>query len=133
MTATYDPALADAISRVRQLYGDTDVTQAKFQDETINAYLGGRSELASAAQLCRDLAARYADRVTTGFDRQQTMNDQLYAHYTALAALLEKRAAKESPTTAAGFSGVSVGGLSDCPNWSPSTCYDRFLDGLTGC
>lgn len=131
MTATYSPALDNAISRVRQFYGDTDVTQAKIQDETITAYLtGGRSELGTAAQLCRDLAARYADRVTTGLDRQQTLNDQLYKHYTDMAALLEKRAGKEGVTTTEGFCGISVGGGDD-RKWSPSTCYDRFLDGLT--
>lgn len=124
MTATFNANLLDAISRVRQLYGDTDITAAKIQDETISYYLGagGLTELRAAAQLCRDLAAKYADRLNSTFDRELTEGGDLYKHYMELAGMLEKRAAGQGPATAdAGFTGVFVGGVDvTTVAWTPA-------------
>lgn len=120
MTATFSADLSNNVSKVRQFLGDTDITVAKVQDETINAYLGSLSVELTAAQLADDLAASYADRVDTAIERDQTRNSQLYDHYTKLAGRLRKLAGKNAgPTPDAGFSGISVGGVCGDDPWTP--------------
>lgn len=125
MTATFDPKLTGPIDRIRQYLGDTNTSKPQIVDDTIQAYLNtGLSELRVAAQLARDLAARYAAMVDTEHDNMQTMGSQLRQHYTELAADLERLAAQVTgPATAAGgFGGILVTGIGDCRGPLDSWC-----------
>lgn len=113
MAATFNPSLSDAISRVRQMLGDTVVASALIEDETIEAYLTSRGELATAAQLARDLSARYANQIDTDVDGQAQRNSQRFRHFKELAAQLEAQAQAETKVTTAGstsFYGVAAFG-----------------------
>jgi hypothetical protein len=48
MTATFDPALGNSISKVRFHVGDTDVNNAMLQDETITALLVSQGTIEKA-------------------------------------------------------------------------------------
>lgn len=119
MTATFNPSLTDAISRVRQTIGDTVVspaTKAQVQDETITAVLTSKNsdELAASIQLAWDLSARWALAVDTEIDNQLIKASQRAKAYKDLALRLERQAAKGSATAnGASFSGIYVGGTTD--------------------
>lgn len=67
MTATFDPALGNAISRVRFNLGDTSVANAMLQDETINYFLVSQSmsEGDATAALARGLLVQYGAQPTS--------------------------------------------------------------------
>lgn len=62
MTFTYDPSLADDVSKVRDLVGDTDSLYPEFQDETLQAYLdmSKNNVLSAAVQATFRLYVNYA-------------------------------------------------------------------------
>lgn len=93
MTATFSPDLADDVSKVRQRIGDTDVSKAQIQDETITAYITGQglTVLATARRLCLDLAgvwSRKAAMIT--LDDQRSDFSKVATHYITLATEIEK-------------------------------------------
>lgn len=116
MSATFNINLATSIDRIRQRIGDTDVsdaTKVAAQNETIQAYLDqGFSELKTAARLCRDIAAQYAKVGDVNLDNQLSRTSQIFKHYIDLAIAIEAEERKAT-TTAATFSNIMVGGLSD--------------------
>lgn len=115
MAFSYNASLNTATSRVRQLLGDTSTPKHEVEDETIAAYLATtRSELATAAQLAEDLAAKYARAVDTTHDHQSTYASQAMQQYLKLAERLRARMAASPGATSSGFSGVFVGGIDDC-------------------
>lgn len=118
MTATFDPSLSNAVSQVRQYLGDTTVNDAdvppEVQDETITAYLATKSVLSAAAQLARDIAAKYAGMVDITVDHQLTKASQRYAQYMALALYLEDKARQATTLSDQGSSGIMVTGVGDC-------------------
>lgn len=130
MTFNFNPDLSDPVSQVRQLIGDTTQASADLPDETIEAYLTqGLSVLRTAAQCCRDLAAKYVKRVTTGSDHQQTIDSDIYKHYMDLAATLEARVGKDSAATPdVGFTGVYAGCISQRPSFNPRETYGDFWE-----
>lgn len=67
MAATFDPALTDALDRLRFRLGDTDTTNALLPDETITALLTLHSddEDLAALALARGLIQRYAQEPTS--------------------------------------------------------------------
>lgn len=114
MTATYNPDLSDAISKVRYYLGDTVVGGALRPDETITAVLALYSGaiFAAAADLARSIAAEFAAAVDSNVDGQGEMNSQRYRQFTTLADRLEIKAKAEaaSTTTRDSFSGISTFG-----------------------
>lgn len=111
MGFSFSPDLSDALSRVRQYVGDVDATDYVVEDETITAYLTGRSDLAVAAQVARDLASRFARKIDSTVDGASQRNSQLYAHYLQLADSLDRQAgAQVQAATQGGFTGVGVYG-----------------------
>ena len=66
MSANYDPTLATDLDHVRFLVGDTDVTNAIFQDEEISATLGFQTAPSpalpyfAAAELLSQLSGKYS-------------------------------------------------------------------------
>lgn len=118
MAATFDPTLADAVSRIRQMIGDTKVipeTKAEVQDETITAILAQKEgdETAAAARLCWDISAKYARMADTELDNQEIKYSQVSKRYEDLAKRLESSGGK--PVGAGGTTGgIIVTGLDDC-------------------
>lgn len=110
MAFSYNPNLGDPISRVRQHIGDKKDAGHKVEDETITAYLVEKSELSTAAQLARDIAAEYASSVDSEHDGQAERNSQLYDQYMRLAADLQCRAGDEA-SGATGNDGTFFGGI----------------------
>lgn len=113
MPATFNPDLSTPISRVRQAIGDTDIANALVQDETITYYLASKSELSTAAQLARDLAAKFAQDVDTTVDGQGERSSQRVRHFQELAQRLEREALAASPAVPASptsFAGIAVFG-----------------------
>lgn len=113
MATTYNPNLADRISRVRQFIGDTDIAAAEIQDETITYYLdtGGLSELGAASRLAWDLSAKYAKRADVDVDDQLQRFSQTSKQYAELARILGAQAAAgigPPVNTASGFGRVIV-------------------------
>lgn len=118
MVATFNPALTQPLDRVRQLIGDTDVSNPKkvdVQDETILYYLSANAnnELRVAWICCCDLMAAYAKQVEIAVDHQTSRADQAFDHYKQLKSVLEDRMRQQQTTTDAGFFGIFVGGLDD--------------------
>lgn len=113
MTFTFNASLNTAISRVRQYVGDTTSERSLIADETITAYITrGFSELRTAAQLCRDIAAQFARIANLNVDHQSTESATLSAQFLKLAQQLDERAAAgELPPTNAAYNGVIV---TDC-------------------
>lgn len=127
MAATFNPDLSDAISRIRQIIGDTTVARAQFQDETITAYLAakGDNENAVAAQLAWDLSAKWASAVDVEVDQQKvTSASNLSKRYAELAKRLEDQGRAGAALTSSGFGGVYVGGLDDCRGPSLTFPYE---------
>lgn len=124
MAATFDPTLPTAKDRIRQRIGDTDVTAARIQDETIAAYLAGNlSELGVARQLCLDLAAYYAGLGDSNIDNQMSRNSQIYTHYINLAGQIAREIG--APAGGGAMSGaIFVGGLTE----TRSVTFDPQLD-----
>lgn len=113
MAVTFDPGLSTPKDRIRQRIGDTVVTRAKIQDETIAYYLAqGFSELGAARRLCLDLAAQYAPLGDITIDRQLSKTSQIYDHYISLAAAIGEEMAKATAAQE-GTSIISVGGIGD--------------------
>lgn len=113
MSFSFSADLSDAISRVRQYLGDTVDAGHEVENETITAYLtAGRSELAAAAQLARDLASKYVKQIDSTVDGATQRASQIYQHYLALAQALTQQSAAETVQTAAvgTFAGVGVYG-----------------------
>jgi hypothetical protein len=63
MAASYNPALIDALDRVRRIVGDIDMAMPLMQDEEYNAILVAYpNEADAAATVLENLAAQYANR-----------------------------------------------------------------------
>lgn len=104
MSATYDPTLADAISRMRFALGDTNTAVALLPDATYTAVLAaqGGDEQAAAVALARSLIAREAQAPTriVAPDGQSVEFGKRLAGWQALI--------DAAPSTAGG---ASVGGM----------------------
>ena len=124
MAFTFDPALADPVSQVRQRLGDTDGTAVLVQDETILAYLATLSPLRTAARLARDIAARFARVVSSKGDQQETTASDLFKHFSELAVVLEREAAAEI-AQATPVQGITVGGTTRGDDDYALNCWDR--------
>lgn len=113
MAITFNPALPSATDRIRQRIGQTDLVNAKIQDETIQAYLDqDMSELGVAYQLCLDLAALYAGIGNTQIDNQLSRNDQISKHYLDMASVI-LREMKGDTAGGANTGAIIVGGIGD--------------------
>lgn len=100
----------DPKDRVRQKLGDTDVTAALVQDETIAYYLSlPMGETATAARLARDLSARFSQQVDFSVDGQGQKNGDRARNFAALADRLEREAETEAGPVVAGS--ISSGGI----------------------
>jgi hypothetical protein len=129
MTFTFDPTLSTPLSRVRQHVGDT-TAPGEVADETITYYLGlPKSELASAAQIAWDLAAKYAKVVKVVVDDQSVDPGKISENYVAMAKRLEGQAADvPSGSNPAAFGGgIIVTGIGDCRGLIDDCCdpYSR--------
>lgn len=134
MTATYNESLTNDVSKVRFHLGDTDVTNAQVQDETITAILSEpRGVISTAAKLARSLAAKYARMVDVNVDAQMTRASTLYEQFRDLAIKLEAEAASDEPRNPADpgaySGGIIVQGLTDtrgpideCSVWGFGPC-----------
>ena len=129
MTFSYNPNLADPISRVRQTLGDVDTATHDAEDETITYYLSAYpSELQVALVLCRDLMAKYAKLVDVTVDHQTTRASQAYQNYKNLAMQLEARLAATGGVPLGAFVGVMVTGQGvDLGPWDVPT-YPNYSD-----
>lgn len=129
MTFTFNPTLADPLSRVRQHVGDT-AAPGEVADETIIYYLGlPKTELAAAAQVAWDLAAKYAKVVKVVVDDQSVDPGKISENYIAMAKRLEGQAS-DVPTGAdpAAFGGgIIATGIGDCRTLLDDCCdpYSR--------
>ncbi len=114
MTFSFEPDLSTATSKVRQFLGDTVEAKKLVEDETIQFYLDqNTNERLVAAQLARDLVARFSADVDSDFDGQGEKLSQRVKHFTDLAIRLERegsRVAGAPGAAAGGFSGLFVGG-----------------------
>lgn len=131
MTATFNPALDSALSRVRFALGDTDVATAEVQDETINYYLVNQSltEKAALAKLARGIANKYARLADTTMDDQLTRYSHVFKAWDSIATRFEAEAAAEAqiPNTeniSTGYAGIVVNGIGDCRGPLSSDCCD---------
>lgn len=115
MTATFEPDLSDAISRVRMTIGDTVVAKAQIQDETITALLVtyNDDETKVAIALCENLAAKWASITDAQLDNQEIKASHMSANYLKLADRLRSRSAA-SVGVSATYSGIMVSGVGDC-------------------
>lgn len=90
MTFSYDPTLADAVSRVRFRLGDTSESDPPhlLEDEEISAVLAleGNVELHAAEKLCQRLLAKIARDVNTGGAGLNTTREQKTTHYQDVLA-----------------------------------------------
>lgn len=125
MTATFNPALTDTISRIRFKLGDTDVATADVQDETITALRqDGKTETAVAAEIAWGLVAKYSKLADTTVDDQLTRYSHVAKNWLAIAERLQQEADDESHTPgpgSPGIGGVIVTGIDDCRGpFSPS-------------
>ncbi len=98
MTATYAATIPTAKDAVRLELGDTDVGNALLQDEEITYFLGleGEVVLLAAARGAGALAGRFARLVSRSTGDTSVEAQQVYEHYTALAAALTRRAVTSS-------------------------------------
>jgi hypothetical protein len=124
MAFSYSPNLNTAISRVRQMIGDTTEASARIQDETITYYLVEKSELATAAQLARDIASSLAGQVDSEHDGQSERLSQLYTNYMRLASDLQARANAET-SSASGSDGSVFGGIGVFGIYAEEVIVDR--------
>lgn len=132
MTATFDPTLNSAISRIRFALGDTDVATAEVQDETINYYLTTQmmTEKAALAALARGIANKYARLADVTVDDQLTRYSHVYKAWDAIATKFEAAAAEEAATPGSEtvgttlYSGIVVNGIGDCRGPLDSDCCD---------
>lgn len=122
MVATFKPDLSNPVSKVRQLIGDTDVSnlnKVEVQDETILAYMAApfsHTVTRAAAQLAYDISAKYARLADTTIDDQLTRWQHVTQQYKDLGDRLTAAANREDSVAGAGgsFSGVMVTGIGDC-------------------
>lgn len=113
MAFTFDPALADDVSKVRDLIGDIVEAGHLLPDATINAYLANGTVETAAARAARGLAARFAGLKDSSQDGQSEKASHLYRHYSDMALRLEKAASAAAASASVGqtgFSGLFVGG-----------------------
>lgn len=136
MTATYDPTLAAPKDRVRFHLGDTNVSAALVQDETIMTLLaeGGATPLSVAAFLARGIAAEFAQKVDFDVDGEGAKYSQKRKAFLGLAEDLDDRvaaeraAAADADAIAAGAAlggGIVVCGTSRSENVAGSDDTDR--------
>ena len=109
MADSFNPSLADPISQVRQMIGDTDLATVQVPDLTIQAYLDqGLSTIATAATLAGDLSAKYTRLADTTIDHQQTKYSDIAKNFLALSNRLWARAASSPVEASDGYSEGSV-------------------------
>ena len=118
MAATFDPSLADAISRVRMKIGDwTNMAKAQVQNETITATLAdptiNNDETRASIQLLYALAAKWSAVTDAELDNQEIKASHMAANYLAMAKRLEV-IASAAVSGAASNGGIIVTGLGDC-------------------
>jgi hypothetical protein len=94
MSFTYDGTPNTDLERVRLEIGDTDSTEALFQDEEINEKLSQRANnvLLTAADLCEILARKFARAYDFETDGQSFKRSQMSAAYAKAAKDLRARA-----------------------------------------
>jgi len=90
----YDETLADDVSKVRFHIADTRSEAPLFSDEEITAALGERAGevKATAADLCEQLATRFAREYDIGADGQSLKRSQKSIAYEKRAASLRATA-----------------------------------------
>lgn len=115
MAATFDPGLADDVSKVRQKIGDTAVAKAQIQDETIQAYLDTPMTILGAAKrLALDLAAKWASVGDVMIDDQLQRASHISKAYIDLAQALAKEEMGSTPASpSGGGAAIMVGGIGD--------------------
>lgn len=120
MAATFNPALSNAISRIRHAVGDTDVANAQVQDETILYFMNiPLSEGWAAVRVAEGLMAAAAKAVDLNVDDQLTKVSQTYDHYKALVASLTATASAPPISTTGSLAdatvvGIKTFGIDDC-------------------
>ena len=94
MSFEYDENLADSVSKVRFHIADTRSENPLFSDEEITAALGERADevMATAADLCDQLATRFARDYDVGADGQSLKRSQKSIAYEKRAEALRSRA-----------------------------------------
>lgn len=114
---TYDPALPDALSRMRHALGDTDGAAPLEQDETYLATLSLHGEALGTAAMAEALAARFAqqpDAVDVG-GLSASWRERVRT-WLALAARLRAEAgaaAGKAESAAAAIAGSIIGRRED--------------------
>lgn len=93
MAFTYEEDLSDDLSQVRFHVGDTASANPLFSDAEVNASLAARNGdvLATAADLCEQLATRFARDVDVVADGQSLKRSQRSAAYAARAGALRSK------------------------------------------
>lgn len=100
MTASYNPALTNPVSRVRFAVGDTDVTAGKYEveDATINALISqGMSETRAAMTIAYSLSAKYAKMADLRVDDQLQHFSHISAAFAKTGDRLYAQAQAEDP------------------------------------
>jgi hypothetical protein len=130
MAATFNATLASDLDKVRQRLGDTDTNDAQFEDETIMAMLDepGMNYLTVAAQLARDLSARYARKVDTDVDGQGFKWSNLSKQFLNLAADLTSQARRLAVMDATGEATGALGGGILVSGATAQDVYDSWND-----
>lgn len=122
MTATFNPTLADNVSKIRYLLGDTDTkpNACEFEDETYNFEFADKGTVKkAAASMAWALVAKYSRLADVTIDDQLTRYSKVHDQYLALATRLQAEANAEgatpdTDTAATSYGGVIVTGLDDC-------------------
>ena len=118
MTATFNPALTDRISRIRFKLGDTNTATPEVEDDSIQYFIGqGLTDTVVAAVIAALIAAKYARLADTTVDDQLTRYSHVHKAWMDLADKLQAEADKEAAvpdTTAPSYPSVIVTGLDDC-------------------
>lgn len=105
MTTSYTDTEPTAKDRVRGMIGDTVSTDWQFSDEKIDAQVtASGGERAAAAELCLQLALKYARKadVTDG---------DLSVKWSGVSAMYKSLAAEFRATTSGQVPGIVVGGV----------------------
>lgn len=103
MTWTYDDTLPTKRDTLRLMVGDTDQADQLVTNEAMGFALSRNSTLeAAAAQVCRQIAARFAREVDTSADGFRSSASQRYKHFKELAERFEAEAKAEKVSRIAG-------------------------------
>lgn len=136
MAATYNPALATDLDKVRYAVGDTDVANAVIPNETIAALLGieGATVASVAVAVSQAIWTQYQKRVTYDVDGEGERFSDLAKNYANTVAHLravwatEVAAGADEDAVAANVAlggGIIVGGTSVTKNIERASDPDR--------